>query len=121
MIGEPDEQWGEGVVAVAALKAGQSLTIEELRDFAGELLARYNLPRRLEIVTALPRNATGKISQVPAAAEVYEAQRRRVMSDIQKSSYTLLVFYQNPPPHGSRREGHCLAPNALRRLSCGQT
>ncbi|HKN27648.1 MAG TPA: long-chain fatty acid--CoA ligase [Roseiarcus sp.] len=61
VIGEPDEQWGEGVVAVAALKAGQSLTIEELRDFAGESLARYKLPRRLEIVAALPRNATGKI------------------------------------------------------------
>ncbi len=61
VIGEPDEQWGEGVVAVAALKVGQSLTIEELREFAGENLARYKLPRRLEIVGALPRNATGKI------------------------------------------------------------
>jgi fatty-acyl-CoA synthase len=32
-----------------------------LRDFAGESLARYKLPGRLEIVSALPRNATGKI------------------------------------------------------------
>ena len=44
-----------------ALKAGQTLTLEELRAFAGEHLARYKLPRRLEIVSALPRNATGKI------------------------------------------------------------
>ena len=61
VIGEPDEQWGEAIVAVAVLKAGQRLTIEELREFAGEFLARYKLPRRLEIVAALPRNATGKI------------------------------------------------------------
>jgi fatty-acyl-CoA synthase len=61
VIGEPHEQWGEGIVAIAALKPGQSLTIEILREFAGESLARYKLPRRLEIVTALPRNATGKI------------------------------------------------------------
>ncbi len=61
VIGEPDEQWGEGVVAIAALKAGRSLTIDELRDFAGGELARFKLPRRLEIVAALPRNATGKI------------------------------------------------------------
>ncbi|MBV8444022.1 MAG: long-chain fatty acid--CoA ligase [Hyphomicrobiales bacterium] len=61
VIGEPDEQWGEGVVAIAALKPGQSLTIEELREFAAESLARYKLPRRLEIVPALPHNATGKI------------------------------------------------------------
>ena len=61
VIGEPDEQWGEVVIAIAALKPSQSLTIDELRDFAGGQLARYKLPRRLEIVPALPRNATGKI------------------------------------------------------------
>ena len=61
VIGEPDLEWGEGVVAIAALKEGQTLTIEALREFAGEGLARYKLPKRLEIVKALPRNATGKI------------------------------------------------------------
>jgi len=61
VIGEPHDQWGEGVVAIAALKAGQSLTLEALREFAAESLARYKLPGRLEIVQALPRNATGKI------------------------------------------------------------
>jgi fatty-acyl-CoA synthase len=61
VIGEPDTQWGERVVAVAALKAGQSLTIEELRAFVEGSLAHYKQPKRLEIVPALPRNATGKI------------------------------------------------------------
>ncbi len=61
VIGEPDAQWGERVVAVAALKPGASLTLEELRAFAQERLAAYKLPRRLEFVTSLPRNATGKI------------------------------------------------------------
>ena len=61
VIGEPDPQWGERIVAVVALKAGQSLSLDELRDFAGASLARYKLPRRLEFVAALPRNATGKI------------------------------------------------------------
>jgi fatty-acyl-CoA synthase len=61
VIGEPDPQWGESVVAVAALKASHMLTIEELREFAGKSLARYKLPRRLEFVPALPRNTTGKI------------------------------------------------------------
>ena len=61
VIGEPDEKWGERVVAVAVLKPGHSLTIEELRTFAGEFLARYKLPSRLELVAALPRNATGKL------------------------------------------------------------
>jgi fatty-acyl-CoA synthase len=61
VIGEPDPHWGEQVVAIAALKPQHTLTIEELRAYAGESLARYKLPRRLEIIAALPRNATGKI------------------------------------------------------------
>ncbi len=61
VIGEPDEKWGEAIVAIVVLKAGQMLTIEELRGFAGEFLARYKLPGRMETIAALPRNATGKI------------------------------------------------------------
>src|SRR5262249_44766104 len=61
VIGLPDEQWGETVVAVAALKTGAMVDIAELREFASERLARYKLPRRLEIVPALPRNPAGKV------------------------------------------------------------
>ena len=61
VIGVPDEKWGETALAVVALKSGQTLDIEQLREFAGAQLSRYKLPRRLEVVPALPRNATGKI------------------------------------------------------------
>ena len=61
VIGLPDEQWGEAVVAVVALKPGTTLTLEDLRGFAADRLARYKLPRRLEVVPALPRNPAGKV------------------------------------------------------------
>lgn len=61
VIGAPDPQWGEAVVAVVALKPGTSLTLDEMRDFASERLARYKVPKQLRIVEALPRNPTGKI------------------------------------------------------------
>jgi fatty-acyl-CoA synthase len=61
MIGAPDAQWGERVVAVAALKPGRELTLEALRAFAETRLARYKLPRELRLVDALPRNPTGKV------------------------------------------------------------
>ena len=61
MIGLPDERWGEAVTAVAALHEGQSLSLEELREFAGPLLAKYKLPLRLHTVDALPRNPAGKV------------------------------------------------------------
>jgi len=61
VIGLPDEKWGEAVTAVAALHEGRTLTLEELREFAEPLLARYKLPLRLHIVDALPRNPAGKV------------------------------------------------------------
>lgn len=61
VIGMPDEKWGEAVTAVAALHEGQELTLEGLREFANDHLARYKLPLRLHIVEALPRNPAGKV------------------------------------------------------------
>jgi fatty-acyl-CoA synthase len=61
VVGYPDEKWGEGVFAIAALKPGASLTLEELRAWGTERLARYKLPSRFETVPSLPRNPAGKV------------------------------------------------------------
>jgi len=61
VIGLPDERWGEAVVAVIAPHTGVTVTLEELREFAGERLARYKLPTRVEVVEILPRNPAGKV------------------------------------------------------------
>ncbi|MFZ0171239.1 MAG: AMP-binding protein, partial [Acidimicrobiales bacterium] len=61
VIGLPDERWGEAVTAVAVLKPDAALSLEQLREFAGESLARYKLPSRLELVDVLPRNPAGKV------------------------------------------------------------
>jgi fatty-acyl-CoA synthase len=61
VIGTDDPKWGERVCAVAALHSGAELTLESLREFGDGRLARYKLPLQLEIVEALPRNATGKV------------------------------------------------------------
>jgi fatty-acyl-CoA synthase len=61
IIGLLDERWGEAVTAVIAVAEGEDLTLEELRDFAGQSLARYKLPSRLHLIPALPRNPAGKV------------------------------------------------------------
>jgi fatty-acyl-CoA synthase len=61
VFGLPDPRWGEAVVAVVALKPDAALDLEELRAFAGQRLARFKLPTRLELVDALPRNPAGKV------------------------------------------------------------
>ena len=61
VVGLPDARWGEAVVAVVVLAPGSSVDLVGLREFAGERLARYKLPTRLEVVDAIPRNPAGKI------------------------------------------------------------
>ncbi len=61
VIGLADDKWGEAVTAIAALSEGSSLTLEELREFAAEHLAKYKIPLRLHIVDELPRNPAGKV------------------------------------------------------------
>ncbi|MFO7551878.1 MAG: long-chain fatty acid--CoA ligase [Haliea sp.] len=61
VIGLDDEKWGEAVTAVVVPHENHSLTLEELRAFAGPYLARYKLPYRLHIVEELPRNPAGKV------------------------------------------------------------
>jgi len=61
VIGRPDEKWGEVPVAVVALAAGDTLTVEEVQEFLNDKLARYKHPKAIEIVEALPRNPAGKV------------------------------------------------------------
>lgn len=61
IIGIPDETWGETVRAIIVLKPGQTVILEELRDFGRQKIATYKLPESLVIVEELPRNPMGKV------------------------------------------------------------
>ncbi len=59
VFGRPDAEWGEAVIAHVVLRAPADLA--ELRAFAAERLARFKVPKAIEAVDALPRNASGKL------------------------------------------------------------
>ncbi|MEU4248279.1 long-chain fatty acid--CoA ligase [Amycolatopsis sp. NPDC026612] len=61
VIGVPDDRWGEQVKAVVAPAPGERLDAEKLVEFCRERLAHYKCPRSVDVIEALPRNATGKI------------------------------------------------------------
>ncbi len=61
VIGLPDPKWGEYGCAVIVPRQGATVTIDDLRAHCGDRLARYKHPVRIELVDALPRNATGKV------------------------------------------------------------
>jgi malonyl-CoA/methylmalonyl-CoA synthetase len=60
VIGEPDEEWGERVVALIELKHGATLALDELQGWIKPRLAPYKVPRALRC-GPLPRNAMGKV------------------------------------------------------------
>lgn len=61
VIGLPDEEWGEKVTAVVALKEGQKLTEGELIEYCKEHLATYKKPKTVIFTPGLPKTPTGKI------------------------------------------------------------
>jgi acyl-CoA synthetase (AMP-forming)/AMP-acid ligase II len=61
IIGIPHPTWGETVAAVVAPKQGESLTLDELKEFLKPRIADYKIPRVLEIMPALPKNVSGKV------------------------------------------------------------
>ncbi|MEV4223143.1 acyl-CoA synthetase [Nonomuraea sp. NPDC049725] len=61
VFGMPDERWIEAVTAAVVLRDGASLTSAELIAFLRERLAPFKTPKRVEFVTALPKNASGKV------------------------------------------------------------
>jgi acyl-CoA synthetase (AMP-forming)/AMP-acid ligase II len=60
VIGQPDEKWGERVVAVVVAR-GKRPESEELIEFCRKQLAGFKLPKQFVYVDALPRNAAGKV------------------------------------------------------------
>jgi long-chain acyl-CoA synthetase len=63
VVGLPDEYRGEQVAAYVSLRPGATASEDELIAFAKERLAAYKRPRRVVIIPALPKTATGKIQR----------------------------------------------------------
>ncbi len=61
VVGIPHESHGEEVKAVVALKAGASVSTDDIIAYCKEHLAAYKYPRVVEILDELPKGPTGKI------------------------------------------------------------
>ncbi len=61
VIGVPDEQYGEEIMACVVLKEGESMTVEEMKKYISDHMARHKVPRYIDFVAGFPMNAAGKI------------------------------------------------------------
>lgn len=61
IVGVPHDKWGETPIAVVVLHEQAQEIGDELIRYARERLAHFKCPTRIEYLTELPRNATGKV------------------------------------------------------------
>jgi long-chain acyl-CoA synthetase len=60
-ISHPDKPGQEALKAWVVVKAGATVSEQELIDFASKKLARYELPTRIQFVSELPKTTVGKV------------------------------------------------------------
>ena len=61
VIGVPDEQYGEEIMACIILKDGESMTEAEMKEYINSHMARHKVPRYIDFVKEFPMNVAGKI------------------------------------------------------------
>lgn len=61
VIGVPDEQYGEEIMACIILKEGETMTEEEMKKYISDHMAKHKVPRYIDFVDAFPMNVAGKI------------------------------------------------------------
>ena len=69
VIGVPDEQYGEEIMASVILKAGEAMTEDEMKKFVADHMARHKVPKYVEFVDSFPMNVAGKILKYQMRAD----------------------------------------------------
>jgi acyl-CoA synthetase (AMP-forming)/AMP-acid ligase II len=78
VIGIPDPKFGEAILAFVVLREGHSVAADELIAFARARIAGYKVPRKIEVLDALPRNASGKVLKKDLREPYWQGHQRRV-------------------------------------------
>ncbi len=76
VVGAPDPEWGERVVAVVALRPGVEVDADVIRRFASEELPKFTRPEEVHLVPSLPKNAVGKVDKQAVRRQFWGEARR---------------------------------------------
>jgi long-chain acyl-CoA synthetase len=74
VVGEPDPEWGEAVVAFVVARAGHDVTAQALDALCLRHIARFKRPKRYAFVERLPKNNYGKVLKTELRRQLTENQ-----------------------------------------------
>jgi oxalate---CoA ligase len=69
-FGMPHAKLGEEVAAAVVLRDGATCAEHALRDFCGERLAPFKVPRKIVFLLEIPKGATGKLQRIGLAEKL---------------------------------------------------
>jgi fatty-acyl-CoA synthase len=78
VIGVPDDQFGEALMAVLVLRHGEKPDADELIEWCRGRLGGYKVPRQFTFVDRLPRNSAGKVLKNALRAPFWKEKNRGV-------------------------------------------
>ncbi|MBQ8111258.1 MAG: AMP-binding protein [Clostridia bacterium] len=63
VIGVPDKAMGEEIMACIILKDGESMTVDEMKAYVRDHMAKHKVPKYIDFVDGFPMNDAGKIQK----------------------------------------------------------
>ena len=78
VFGAPDPEFGERIIAAVQLADGQTLSFDDMQAFLLPRLAKFKIPKKLDIHAALPREDSGKIFKTRLRDPYWEGQTKKV-------------------------------------------
>ncbi len=83
VIGVPDEQYGEEIMACVILKDGETMTEKEMKDYIAANMAKHKVPRYIDFVDSFPMNVAGKILKYKMREDAVKKLNLQKASDIE--------------------------------------
>jgi len=85
VVGVPDQRYGEELLAAVRLRAGATLTEEQVRGYCRGRLAHFKVPRYVTFVNSYPMTVTGKIQKFKIRNEAIASLGLQATNDTQNA------------------------------------